>query len=909
MEIPGINPSWTHYYFLLRRRSLLIVSSLLAALSLATLLAFSMKPVYQATASLIIDKERSRSPLTGEELDNESHIGQQLTFKTHFKLIKSRPVMEKVLQQVGTELPPEQPSSAASEFFSALRSNLGSIVSAVFPSFRGHEIPQTDETLLLKKVDALTAKVSIEGIRDTRLLLVRVDDTDPQIARSIADAIAENYILYDSEMRLTGSRKILDWLSKQLYEMNKKVEDAEKAFQAFKAQENLISIEGNQTFNVQKIKEMNGDYVKAKSQRMEVEANIQELKKFISAGTGGGVRTVPTFLNDGVLSGLSSELMNAEVEHQRLAGVFRPKHPEIIKVASKINELKAKISQQLQKTLTNAESTRAVLMARENSLQQAIADIQKDAIDTNRKELQYAVLERDVGTSKELYNTLLAKIKQANITDGIIKSNLRLAEPAALPMHPVKPRKFRYLTLGALFGLTFGIGLAVFLENMDRAIYTKEGVSEALDVPVLSEIPLQESETKSNRSEDGYSIPSVLQIPFASHFAESFRQLATNLRFSELNRTKGVYLVTSGNPRDGKSTLTFNLGLTMARMGMKTLVIDADLRIPSMRKIVGLTERRGLTEILADSFSTKTISGKLGELTIGDIHKLIEMQERTGNLYYQNGINRFSVSFIKGQLVDVDWSNRPAEKKLGAFLIQIGKITEKQLKIALASQQVTMERLGQILLHLGFLRVEELAGPLRLHIQENIDELFRCENAEYYFQENLSVNCPLQDASAAALANAMGRIENDLSRSTPFLLGQIQQCLFKIPEENVWVLTSGRTPPNPPELLASNRMRVLVELLRRQYDMIIIDTPPVGTVNDAAVLASVCDGLILLLKAGSMDVSDLVRIKEKLDAVQAPTVGLVLNMFDMKRDPQYYGRYYYQSYGTYSRSEDKTQQA
>ena len=124
-----------------------------------------------------------------------------------------------------------------------------------------------------------------------------------------------------------------------------------------------------------------------------------------------------------------------------------------------------------------------------------------------------------------------------------------------------------YLTLSAFFGLAFGIGLAFFFEYMDQTVYSNEVVAEALDVPVLSEIPLEVEgkETKGEGQAKRYSIPSVLDVPFASHFSESFRQLATNLRFSELNRTRGVYLVTSANPKEGKSTLVFNLGLTMGQ--------------------------------------------------------------------------------------------------------------------------------------------------------------------------------------------------------------------------------------------------------------------------------------------------------------------------------------------------------
>lgn len=887
----------TDYYYRVRRRIWVVLSVLFLTILFTGLYTFSMKPVYRATASLIIDKEASRSPLTGEQLQFEDYISQQLSFRTHFKLVTSRPVLEKVLAELGPSSAQEQPAG----FFSALYSNLRSGISQVLSGFLGRETPQGEDVQLLRKIANLSKKITIEGVRDTRLLLVHVEDNDPQSARNIANAVAEDYILYDSGMRLESSRKILDWLSKQLYEMKKNVEEAEKAFQAFKTKENLISIEGNQTFNVQKIQEMNNDYIKTKSQRMEVEANIQELKKFMSGNTGHGA--IPTFLNDGVLAGLNTELLNAEVEYQRLSGVYQRKHPEIIKVNSKISELRTKIHQQMQKTLANAEASRSVLLARENSLQHAIKDIEKDAIDTNKKEVQYAILERDVGTNKELYNTLLAKIKQANITDEIIKSNLRLAEPAALPLNPVRPKKALYLTLGIMLGLAIGIGLAFFFEYMDQTVYSNKAVTEALGIPVLSEIPLEASNGKAGS--ETYAVPNVAEVPFASNFSESFRQLATNLRFSELNCTRSVYLVTSSNPKEGKSTLSFNLGLTMGQIGMKTLIIDADLRIPSLRRIIRQTDHRGLTEILANSFSTKITDGSLGDLTVGDIHRLIEMQERTGTLTYQNDANSFAVSFVKGRLVDVDWPTRPQEKKLGTLLVQTGKITDEQLRISLASQKATTERLGQVLLHLGFISVEELAGPLRLHIQENIDELYRCQHALFHFEERSLPVTPFRDSKEAALIEAVGPIENDPLRSTPFLLSQIQQCLYQVPDQNVWVLTSGKVPPNPPELLASNRMRVLIELLRQQFDMIIVDSPPIATVNDAAVLASLSDGLIMLVKAGSTDITELKRAKEKLDAVQAPTVGLVLNMLDFKKDPYYYGRYYYKRYDSYYQERDK----
>jgi capsular exopolysaccharide synthesis family protein len=156
----------------------------------------------------------------------------------------------------------------------------------------------------------------------------------------------------------------------------------------------------------------------------------------------------------------------------------------------------------------------------------------------------------------------------------------------------------------------------------------------------------------------------------------------------------------------------------------------------------------------------------------------------------------------------------------------------------------------------------------------------------------------------------MGSLDGFSSYPTPYLLTLIQQHLLQVADSDVWVLCSGKVPPNPAELLAGSRMRVLMDLLRKQFDVILIDTPPVATVSDAAVLAPECDGVILVIRAGTTDLKVVKRALAQLDAVQAKVTGLVLNMLDEKKDPYYYGRYaskyndYYQEHG--EEREEKT---
>ena len=893
------------YYYLLRKRAWLI-GSIAFVVALATaLITFSTKPVYQATATILVDKEDARSPLTGESMDAETYVSQQLTYRTQFKLVTSRPILEKVLKQVN--LPDDLiEEGAIARYFSAIEANVKRFVALVSPPSRKDEVPFPEESDLAAKVDQLADMIRIEEIRDTRLLKIHVEDIDPQKAQIFANAVADNFILYDADMRLQGSRKIIDWLSDQLYDMKKKVEDSEKAFLNFKEQEKIFTIEGQQKLNSQKIEDMNSGYVQARSQRLELEAKIEELKRFIVANDERSIKSIPTFINNELLQSLYADLLNTEVEYQKIAGIYKGKHPEMLKVTSKISELRAKIRQQLEKTLENAEAERAVLVARENALQQAMDSYESDAITSNRKELQYSILQRDVESSKELYNILLTKIKEANITEGITKTNLRLVEPATLPMMPIKPKKARNMMLGVFLGVLGGVGMALLLENLDQTVHNRDEAESRIGAPVLAEVPIEASKARAKaNAEQRRPFPLLGEQSVSKRFTEAFRTLVTNLQFSEMNRHGGVYLVTSSIPGEGKSTVSLNLALAMSDRGMRTLVIEGDMRMPVMKRTLGGYEEDGLTGMLVNTFRTEIKDGALGEWTIADLHRFIEIQEKTGVLRYENEQNSFKVSFYRGRVIDVDWPSRPKERRLGSILLLSGKITKDQLDLALARQRDTGQRLGLILLHMGFIDAEELAGPLKLQIQENIRELYRCNKGRFTFHETTSLLAPIADARESALIAAMGPIETNHQR-TPILYHQLERQMHHIPDSNLWVLPCGKTPPNPPELLASSRMRVLLELLRQQFECIVIDSPPVGTVSDASVLAPYCDGVIFVVKTGETNSKEIQRAREQLQAVNAPVLGSVLNMLDFKRNP-YYG-YYYGKYNRYYGKEDDEKQ-
>jgi Mrp family chromosome partitioning ATPase len=405
------------------------------------------------------------------------------------------------------------------------------------------------------------------------------------------------------------------------------------------------------------------------------------------------------------------------------------------------------------------------------------------------------------------------------------------------------------------------------------------------------------------------SLPTILTQPLRSHFTEAFTTLVTNLRFLDVDWS-GIYLITSSAPGEGKSTVCFNIARTMTQLGKKTLFLDTDLRLPMNKKPIGLTNERGLSELLIDTFSTPVLSGTLGDMGSGDLHRILELQEKSGVLRYETDRDVFNVSFHKGKVVNVDWPSRSKSSRLGNLLLQCGKITKEQAQLAMARQQAASQRLGQVLLNLGFLTPEELAGPLKLHLSENIRALGDCQNnsckyASFVFEENNTQASNPVDAKEAALRQAIGDLDGFSSYPTPYLDRKIHEHLYKVDDSELYVMPGGRVPPNPIGLLTSSRMRVLLDLLKKHFDVILLDSPPVAAMSDAAVLASQCEGVIVVIKASATDLKQIRRGIRQLEAVDAKIAGVVLNMLDKKKDPYYYKNYVYKYENYYASHDEK----
>ncbi|GAF74920.1 unnamed protein product, partial [marine sediment metagenome] len=460
----------------------------------------------------------------------------------------------------------------------------------------------------------------------TRLLKISIEDHDEIMAMDMANSLSRAYIEFNIANRLRSSQNTLSWMTDQLYGMKKKLEDAEEQFLTYKQQEKLFSVEGRQKVIAQKIEDFNDAYIKSRNKRLELEAKLKELRR--SSQGGVNIVHVRSLIQNPLIDNLYSQLLTSEVELSRLSKVYKSKHPKVVQIKTKIDNTRNKLQEELKKEVQSLESERSVLLAREKVLQKTIADFEGEALGANRKELRYTILERNVETNQRLYDTLLSKIKESNIVGTVDVSNIRIAEKAVLPQSPVKPKKKLNLILSIIFGLMTGIGLSFLWEYLDRSLRTEEDVQRYLDMTVLSVIPVADLAKRSTLSKGKDGVTKIEKksrfrhhestnlstlfldnYPINSSFAEAYRTLRTNIKFSLMEKGLRSLLLTSAGEEEGKTSTVANLAYAMVQTGASVLMIDADLRKPYLSRLFPSQQSPGLTGLLSDVFSSNIQKG------------------------------------------------------------------------------------------------------------------------------------------------------------------------------------------------------------------------------------------------------------------------------------------------------------
>jgi len=483
-------PHLLDYWLVVRKHRWSIAVITACVVALFFLFTLYMDPVYKATATLVIEREQAASPLTGERIDYESYASQTLTFNTHFKLIESKPVLERVIEDldlVRLQANKDLEISPLAKLVATVKRNVRMLL--------GKQTPvRTPEEKRFAVMEKLRSKIRIQQDRNTRLLRVSVVDKDPKRAQEIANSVARAYVEFNISNRMSNTRNTLAWVRNQAYAMKKQLEDSEQEFLEYKQNEKLFSLEGKQKLIAQKIEEFNDSSLKARNQRQEIEANLAQLRSALE--TDADVMEVRSIVENPYIDQLYSHLIQLEMDYSTLSKTFKGKHPKVVEVQTGIENARNQLKEEIRKEVQNLETKRAVLLQKENAFYQNVLDFEKEALETSEKELRYRILERNVFTNQKLYDTLLGKLKEANVIQDVDVSNIRISEEAHKPLAPMGSKKRLYLLLGLLLGLGLGVGQAFFREYMDQSFHTEDDIRRYTGLPVLAVIPLAGKEAR-----------------------------------------------------------------------------------------------------------------------------------------------------------------------------------------------------------------------------------------------------------------------------------------------------------------------------------------------------------------------------------------------------------------------------
>lgn len=383
----------------------------------------------------------------------------------------------------------------------------------------------------------------------------------------------------------------------------------------------------------------------------------------------------------------------------------------------------------------------------------------------------------------------------------------------------------------------------------------------------------------------------------ATRYAEAYRTLRTNLHFAVRDRELTSLVVTSSVQEEGKTNTAINLGHTISETGKKVLLVDGDLRKPMLTDIFALKQERGMVDLISDVMESSISRGDLSQYTISDLMQLIKYQKRTGILNIRSEEDEVSFYFIHGRITDLLWHNRPDEKKLINVLLKKKLLKPEEVQLGLLTKRKTGRKVGAIFHSMGIVSAEDLKKILSVQAVEVIRVAATIQDGEFTF-----VSAQERDIRSA-FAPDMGF--EDIFKEffghddeNSFINRNINEMIHSTDSENLFVIGAGKQSPNPAELIASDRTDFIVECLKRKFDFVIIDTPPVVPATDALVMAPRTDGTLLVVRSGHTNKKLVKDVVERYRRAGLPLLGVLLNRVNMKKEGYYY-RYYQKYYASY----------
>lgn len=586
---------------ILRRRINLIVLTTVVLIALAVLFVTVVTPLYSATSTIFIDPRRS-SVADSSNAPAGNFGTDDASVESQVSLIQSLAVMQRVVDNLKLKDDPEfVPPPGALDWVRSLFSRSGASGTSAADIARA------------RAVDTLQKRVKIVRQRSTFLVDITASSRDRDRAAAIANAVAQAYFMEQVRSKFDATKIAAGWLNQQLEELKSRVAVSEKAVQDFRAENNLVVAQGV-TINDQQMGDLNGKLVEARTEAAEARAKYEQVDRLAKAGGDSG--SLAEALGSETIGRLRSQYADLAKTDADLSTKFGARHPQLETVRAQLRETRKLISEEIQRILQSRRHTYEVAAAREASLQKSLGDLTNISNDSGPAQVRLRELQRQADANRTLYESFLARYKEASAQESLELPDSRVVTPADAPIRPSFPKVPLTLGLALLIGLVLGSLLALVVDYLDRRIKTYEQ-TKASGLPSIAALPNVSARELASLAKRGrvdlsrYDprttrlLPAGLQPPLLryaitqpmSHFAEAVRSIRFALHNVARTRTTQVISITSAVGGEGKSTLACNLAMSLAAVGVKTLLVEGDLRNPQLSRSLCPGVRIGLLEV------------------------------------------------------------------------------------------------------------------------------------------------------------------------------------------------------------------------------------------------------------------------------------------------------------------------
>ncbi|WP_374640757.1 GumC family protein [Hydrogenophaga sp.] len=569
-------------------------------------------PQYEASAMVQIDRAAQKVVGFGNEVEvDQGAASDQLQLRTQIELLKSRALAERVIDELGlyrrsstaplpgqdqlnaagatATMPGEASTTEAEE--PGLLTTLGNNLRQLFtPASADEQVLSREET-----IKEFQKAVTIQPVRSSRLVAIDVLNPDPELAARIANTMARSFINMSLERKADSSSYALQFLQGQIAQTKAKLEESERQINEYAKTNEILNLGDKGNAATQNFMEFAQALAKAEQERLKAEALYNEVKL--------NPESAPRVLDNLAVQRYKEEKAKIEAEYAKNLAVYKPDFPAMLQLKQQVEQLDARINTEITTILASIKGQYDAAKALEDQIRARMDDSRTEVLAVQDRSVDLNLLKRELDTNRQVYDSLLQRLKEVSVTASITTNNVSVVDEARPALFPAKPRPVINLGLGLVLGLFAGMLAALLREQMDDSIKHADEVEGVFGLPLLGWIPM----TKQPKGDVLPSVALLAHTDPRSAFAEAYRSMRTSLQFSTANGAPKRFVVTSCGKSEGKTTTALALAINFAQLGQRVLLIDADMRKSAVHKALGMPNEKGLSNLLTGDAGTENL--------------------------------------------------------------------------------------------------------------------------------------------------------------------------------------------------------------------------------------------------------------------------------------------------------------